>query len=153
MVSIHVCPIDNVISISSTSRDEQCINDIETKSLTSMFYIVYIVIGDMNDIFSTFSTSCLVDIAKRAMLKLVLTNINYRFTMPPYFKPSFSPCTVYLGWMSYFISFMRAYSSCEERETSENFLVHKGVRTHNPLITRWMSYQLDQPRLVENESF
>ena len=40
---IQSCPVDDVISISSTSRCERCIHDIVSTSFISMYYPVYIV--------------------------------------------------------------------------------------------------------------
>ena len=54
------CPVDNVISISSTSQCERCIHDIVSTSFTSMYYRVYIVhivntaIHEMNRNFGLF---------------------------------------------------------------------------------------------------
>ena len=46
------------------------------------------------------------------------------------------------------ISFVWAQSSCEERKASANYeikiLAHNGIRTHNPQITKWAPYPLDQ---------
>ena len=51
---------------------------------------------------------------------LLLTYINYRFTMPPFFlKLSFSLYSYTSGWMSCLISFVQTSPSCEEREGSE----------------------------------
>ena len=37
--------------------------------------------------------------------------------------------------------------------TKWKILVHSGIQTHNPQITRLMPYPLDQPQLDENEIF
>ena len=81
-------------------------------------------------------------------------------------KWPFYRCTLYLGWISRFISFV---CSVELRGTSfvcsvqlgetrskrqfqnKKILVHSAIRTHNSLITRQTSYP--SPRLFENETF
>ena len=74
---------------------------------------------------------------KMSTLKLVRTNLNYRWTKPQSLKwPLSLPlCTYYLGWMPCLISFVWGQSSCQVHGTSLNYkiLVHSWNRTYAAL--------------------